>query len=57
VQDCIKALYTSPKCYQTFIDDACNYEDIDIIIPPLDYCLFLDILSKNEWEQANSISH
>ncbi|CAG8796396.1 3347_t:CDS:2, partial [Dentiscutata erythropus] len=35
VRDCIKALHTSPKCRQAFID-ACNYEDIGVMIPPLD---------------------
>ncbi|CAG8842418.1 18722_t:CDS:2, partial [Racocetra persica] len=35
VRDCVKAIHTSPKCRQAFVD-ACDYEVIDIIIPSLD---------------------
>ncbi|CAG8698937.1 5372_t:CDS:2, partial [Cetraspora pellucida] len=35
VCDCVKAIHTSPKCHQAFVD-ACDYKVIDIIIPSLD---------------------
>ncbi|CAG8852085.1 18496_t:CDS:2, partial [Gigaspora margarita] len=43
--------HTLPKCHQAFID-ACNYEDIGVLIPPLDCvtrdCLFSDPPFENE---------
>ncbi|CAG8833985.1 271_t:CDS:2, partial [Racocetra persica] len=34
-KDCVKALHTSPKCCQAFIN-TCNYKDISVKIPLFD---------------------